>query len=546
MNACARRILMSLCARRIGAQNTGRRAMSRSRIPVIDLFAGPGGLNEGFAQVRDGQESVFDLIGSFEVAPEACRTLHLRAYYRTLLRNDDAKGLDRYLRFVRGELTPDQLAVGQGLAELWDETEVTPSRLGEDTRSESSERVRKALYPYLPRGTGHADNLVVIGGPPCQAYSLAGRSRRAHDESFAEDEKHFLYQEYLHFISEFRPAVFVMENVQGLLTARNVSRENGQATFSDQSDRIVRQIFRDLRHPAKGAEYVLRPLVDDGEEPSSMDFVVNMSEHGVPEARRRLIVLGIRKDLADSLGERLHLSLPKDARMRTVREALSGLPRIRSGISRGEDSWDEWLRLRERGRTIFSDQHASFGPLPEDMPYLSDPGRGSAFVGGVSADWPFSDELYSRPLGGLAQHESRAHMAEDLLRYEYYALHARYLQSGLKVGDLPSSLLPDHKNVREAKQKSSIPFADRFRVQRWDRPSSTVTSHISKDGHAFIHPDAAQMRSLTVREAARLQTFPDDFVFCGNRTQQYHQVGNAVPPLMARRIGDLVRQLLEA
>lgn len=140
----------------------------------------------------------------------------------------------------------------------------------------------------------------------------------------------------------------------------------------------------------------------------------------------------------------------------------------------------------------------------------------------------------------VVQHAARSHMSEDLLRYHYLAVRAEGGVRQPTVNELPPPLMPKHRNVGLA----NTPFVDRFRVQEWDRPSSTVVAHISKDGHHYIHPDAEQMRSLTVREAARLQTFPDNYFFRGPRTAQFQQVGNAVPPLLAYQLGEKVLRIL--
>lgn len=134
-------------------------------------------------------------------------------------------------------------------------------------------------------------------------------------------------------------------------------------------------------------------------------------------------------------------------------------------------------------------------------------------------------------------------MRSDLHRYLFASSFAATNGRSVQIDDFPKALLPAHKNVHDGREQDH--FSDRFRVQLSDRPSTTITSHISKDGHYFIHYDPAQCRSLTVREAARLQTFPDSYKFEGNRTSQYHQVGNAVPPLLSMQVAEIVHDILK-
>ncbi|MEC3853733.1 DNA cytosine methyltransferase [Paenarthrobacter ureafaciens] len=493
-------------------------------IPIVDLFAGPGGLNEGFSSIgEDEGQPVFRTVASFEMNKYAHGTLLLRTAYRIMKR---AAGVpSSYYRYVQGMLSWPEFAadptVADALAQAREEVHLV--ELGEANRSSVDATIRNALAGSLE---GMDDDWVLIGGPPCQAYSLAGRSRRKHDEEFENDHKHFLYKEYLHIIEKFRPTVFVMENVKGLLSSTN----KGSQTFD--------LILRDLSEPSPGVNYEIRSLVVD--EPvgqlNPKDFVIRAEDYGIPQKRHRVILLGIRADALDRTS-RVFLE-PKSAV--TVNDAIGDLPRIRSTISpAAEDSPLAWSILKHEVTAILGLGDISEGAALKPTPMTA----GGPFHRGYripAVRTPYQKWILDPRLGGVTLHHSRSHMSEDIKRYGYLAAQAAISGRALKLGDLPDELQPKHKNIG----KATTPFVDRFRVQLADQPSSTVVSHISKDGHYYIHPDASQMRSLTVREAARLQTFPDNYFFTGSRTQQYHQVGNAVPPLLAAQIAAKVAETL--
>jgi len=233
---------------------------------------------------------------------------------------------------------------------------------------------------------------------------------------------------------------------------------------------------------------------------------------------------------------------------RTVSDAIGNLPALRSGISRKPDDAEAWRaevvsaarRLassygRRKDRTLGD----SFAAVAAGVAGESLPRSSKTLPAGYGAS---KDDLLRwlerREVESIAQHETRGHMSSDLGRYLFAAVFGATNGSSPKAEEFPLALCPDHHNWH------SGVFNDRFRVQLSEEPSTTVTSHISKDGHYYIHPDPRQCRSLTVREAARLQTFPDDYLFLGNRTQQYVQVGNAVPPYLARHIAALISRSL--
>ena len=504
--------------RRSNRNRTTQGLMTLAPIPVIDLFAGPGGLNEGFSRLgEDAGEPRFSTIGSFEMETSAINTLRLRGLFRTLLRESSIP--DSYYQFIRGELRWEDFLQENGIAEALEQSarHVHQVELGSDDDT-SDALIASAL------AAAHVDESspwVLIGGPPCQAYSLAGRSRRAKDATFATDKKHFLYREYLRIIKTFAPPVFVMENVKGLLS----STSEGGGMFS--------RIKDDLEKPGGSYTYKIHSLVVDA-APAQLkpsDFVIKAEQYGVPQKRHRVILVGIRDEF---FPEGTVLGKLEQISEVSVTSAIGDLPRIRSGISPAkDDSYETWLALRN---AISKDTE---GKSPRSAPRTR---GGLAVPTTKSPQGAFGVWVADANLGHAIQHEARGHMIEDLKRYWFAA--NRALRDGIspRLSHFPSELQPLHRNA----SAESKPFEDRFRVQVSSKPATTIVSHISKDGHYYIHPDPSQMRSLTVREAARLQTFPDNYFFWGNRTQQYHQVGNAVPPLLANKIAAVVAQLFSA
>jgi len=504
--------------------------LKSSPIPVIDLFAGPGGLGEGFSSVRDDRDNhVFRIALSVEMDERAHQTLELRAFHRQF---DDLNRPDEYYAYLEDPTPearstlfashPREAAAAQG--EAW-RLELTA-----DTASAVSTRAKAALQGRKM--------WVLIGGPPCQAYSLAGRSRRTHDKGFSSDKKHTLYEHYLRLINDLEPPVFVMENVKGMLS----SRLGEKSTIS--------KILEDLRRAGPGYDIYsfVRPIADPATLNPS-DFVIKSEEHGIPQRRHRVILLGIRKPTLGRKTCRPPQTLVKRGGLITVRSVIDDLPRLRSRISPRKgtqpDSIESWLSVLAGGLVTMDDTDSKTRRTAKQAvatarrstpPAQVAPGssRGSRASEIPWAHWYLRDLRAPRNLN----HDSRSHMASDIERYLFCASFAQAWSLSPRLNDFPARLLPAHANVLRGVTESH--FADRFRVQGANEPSTTITSHISKDGHYYIHHDPSQCRSLSVREAARLQTFPDDYFFEGNRTQQYHQVGNAVPPLLAVQLAEVV------
>jgi DNA (cytosine-5)-methyltransferase 1 len=513
--------------------------MPRKTIPVIDLFAGPGGLGEGFSSIVDDDgRRRFEVKVSIEKEEIAHRTLTLRALFRSFPKG---KVPDCYYDYLRGSITREALFAHPAVPEesRLAAQEAKRAELGLTPHSEIDGWIKAAL-----KGT---KEWVLIGGPPCQAYSMAGRSRMrpGDSEKFEKDKRHFLYTEYLRIIKEFGPAVFVMENVKGILT----SKHGGSPIF----DRIL----GDLRDPGNGFKYRVRSFVVDGEEPSPLDYLIESEKFGLPQARHRVILFGIRSDLAEAswklLAQPRRFRLKEAGRQVGVRDALAGLPPLRSRLSQEPDSREAWLSAVKNSPNGLKDWHVPLRKTIEaEMAQAIHGAQACDSFGGrfikqavpLGVDMPkkLRDWIGDPKLGGVIQHETRNHMRSDLARYMFASCFATVRGYSPKLPDFPPRLLPDHGNM----DAETVPFLDRFRVQVGGMPSTTVVSHIAKDGHYYIHYDPSQCRSMTVREAARLQTFPDNYLFEGNRTQQYWQVGNAVPPFLARQIAEVVVDFIDS
>lgn len=519
-------------------------------IKVIDLFAGPGGLGEGFSAFKTPEEQYpFKIAASVEKEASAHKTLTLRAFYRQFLGREAPPEYYEYLR-SSSKVSAEQFFSNKfpnEWAAAKRETLGGPKALGSEDHDEIFSAIEKQI-------TGHTGKKIVIGGPPCQAYSLVGRARNKGIKGYVaeDDQRHFLYKEYLKVLDLVQPDIFVMENVKGILTAK----VNGESIFQ--------KIREDLVCPARAlgsnrdeVEYELLPFAHPLEYHSlygsyqNKDFVIRAEEFGIPQARHRVILLGIRKDLLPrELSGELLSDWRRDDNPITTGQVLNNLPRLRSGLSRTKpNGFQEWKSNFEKGflkvypKLAFSTkaQDKAKSAYESATEELSQGGRWVPAKKKPKSNLPYELKQWYEDecLLGFVNHEARNHMAEDLHRYLYASCYAAG-KNGLspRSGDYPGNLAPKHKNWTTGN------FTDRFKVQAENRVASTVTSHISKDGHYFIHYDPSQCRSLSVREAARIQTFPDNYFFEGTRTEQYVQVGNAVPPLLANHIAKVVFDLL--
>jgi len=420
----------------------------KSSYLVLDLFSGGGGLTEGF--IRQS----FDFLGHIEMDRNAADTLETRLYFHELKK----KGHETlYEQYYREDITRDQF-----IQQATDVGIEIPKIINKELSVSSNHEIIRDLRKTLEKKYHRSDVDVIIGGPPCQSFSLAGRGKNR--ERASTDPRNYLYRHYLRLMKEFRPKIFVFENVPGLISAKKGSVFNNVVTGCSR----------------------LGYHLDD------TPHILDAAGFGVLQERNRVIFIGWKNGSS-------HLrypDFPKNRPEETVWEILNDLPELQAGD--GTDKFQKYRKGRPTG-------------------YLSEKIRNS--------------------YGGIRHHQARMHNERD--RGIYRIAVRKWNESGhrLNYNELPEDL-KTHRNRHS--------FVDRFKVVDKNSISHAVLAHLAKDGHYFIHPDINQARSLTVREAARIQSFPDDYLFEGPRSAKYVQIGNAVPPLMAEGIAEKIKEMLDS
>lgn len=414
----------------------------------LDLFAGAGGLSEGF--IRAG----FEPVAHVEMDKAACYTLKTRQAYNWLLKNNK---MPVYEDYISGKINRENFY-----------SNVPDDVLNSVLNYEISPDTLDIIFSETDILLQGRKLDVIVGGPPCQAYSLVGRSRDKN--KMLGDKRNYLYQLYAEFLTRYKPEYFVFENVTGLLSAKDTDE---QLHFSKMKD-----LFNKCGY---SVEYKILSAYD----------------YGVLQNRKRIILVGRYGEHED-----FYPSIPACHTSALVGEIFADLPELKSGEG-----------VCTAIRTM--DYHGE---------YL------------------YKSRIKSSPNELVTFHRARHNKENDLEIYRIAAELWNENHKRLVYTDLPEELRK-HKNLAS--------FLDRYKVIEADMPfAHTVVAHISKDGHYYIHPDVMQNRSLTPREAARLQSFPDNYYFesmsgVPSSTAAYKQIGNAVPVLMAEHIATAIASKIE-
>lgn len=405
----------------------------------IDLFAGCGGLSEGFLQTGH-----YDALAHVEWEKPMVDTLRNRLI--TKWKETESDAIKKVVLFDIQKT--EELINGN-----WSED--SKKKYGAHNSNEVKTQGLKGVI-----GTKHVD--LIIGGPPCQAYSIHGRATDRN--SMQNDYRNFLFESFCKVVNAFQPNVFVFENVGGLLSAKP-----GGIPVRNR----IYDAFSNIGYVIRTPE----------EMPKSLFNAVNF---GVPQNRPRVIIIGVRRDMGYSL-EELYGSIEQEQDTNlhlTVRDAIGGLPALYPLSS----------PIRE-GRKVRSHQ---LNPNTE-----------------------------------ITQHEARNHRERERMIFKEWVDN--------DMNHISHQAMIDYY----FKKTGHKTLYQKYKSLEWDKPSHTVVAHLSKDGYMFIHPDAEQQRSITIREAACLMTFPMDYQFLGSTPYNYKMIGNAVPVKFASAIAKGIFKFLD-
>ncbi len=408
----------------------------KEKIYFVDLFAGAGGLSEGFMQ--EG----FVPVAHVEMDENACYTLKTRECYHYLRRHGKK---EKYYSYLKNKINREDLY------------KLVPSHIIDGVICETmSKKGMPALFLKIDAlmKRKKADKIdIMLGGPPCQAYSVVGRARK----DMAKDPRNYLYKLYLQAVAKYQPEIIVFENVPGIISAGKSSH------FTDLKKKLEKQGYFVEYHQCNAAEY------------------------GVLQNRKRIILVGWKKDTKHFYPKMKKIDISEYK----VKDLLDDLPAIEPGQSKDNYSTpkiNKYLRLAE---------------LRDKRSVLT--------LHKARTNRELDRKIYRKAINIMDSEKKR-----------------------LNYSELPPEL---------RKHKNTTDFQDRFKVVAAnDNVCQTMVAHIAKDGHYYIHPDINQARSISIREAARIQSFPDDYFFEGGQTAAFRQIGNAVPPMMARAIARAIKE----